>query len=173
MSNERDELAELVSCHDTYCYFEDERGSGSECSCGTEICPGLEYAPPAHVGHLTDAILAAGYRKPSQWIPAEHPDGGYKVADEKDIPWLLVNREWLMSEVKRLTPRTVTTAEALDALPVGSVVLGFFDPPAAWQKDSHGFWWCGTEHFRQGKTSGRLAGTTRRGLTVLHVGGER
>lgn len=68
MTTERDELAELISCHDSYCYFEDERGSGSECSCGTEICPGLEYAPAAHVGHLTDAILAAGYRKPL-WSP--------------------------------------------------------------------------------------------------------
>lgn len=73
---------------------------------------------------IADAVIAAGYRKASPWIPASvHDGGGYKVADEKDIPWLLANREWLLSEVKRLTPRTVTTAEELDALPVGSVVM--------------------------------------------------
>ncbi|GAB2767276.1 hypothetical protein [Sinomonas soli] len=79
---QRDKLAEMISCHDSYHYFEDERGSGSECSCGTEICPGLEYAPAAHVGHLTDALLVDGYRR----------------------------------------LRTVTAADELDKLPLGSVV---------------------------------------------------
>ena len=77
-----------------------------------------------------------------------------------------MNREWLLSEVRRLTPRTVTTAKELDALPVGSVVLGFFRPPVAWLQGRDGIWWCETEEFRQGKSSRALA---RGGeLTVLH-----
>jgi hypothetical protein len=84
----------------------------------------IEGLSDAFYGRCADAILAAGYRKPSPWIPADHHDGGgYKVAESGDIPWLLVNREWLMSEVNRLTPRTITTAAELDALGFRAVIL--------------------------------------------------
>ena len=88
---------------------------------------------------VADAILAEGYRKPSPWIPADHHDGGgYKKAGPEDIPWLLVNIEWLMSEVKRLTPREIRSADELDALPVGSVVLDVDGEP--WKKLRPNLW---------------------------------
>lgn len=122
-----------------------------------------------------DALLDAGYRKPSPWIPADiHDGGGYKAADEKDIPWLLVNREWLLSEVRRLTPRTVSTSMDLDALPEESAVaLIWTDGTNAviLQKED-GYWWPTKDS--RGYTSAMLwdqrAGAT---LTVLHVGGDR
>jgi hypothetical protein len=137
-------------------------------------CPGCERVitagpnSPEHAEHLRDAILAAGYRKPSPWIPADHHDGGgYKVADEKDIPWLLVNREWLLSEVKRLTPRTVTTVEELDALPAGSVVLG----KKPWIKTAPDLYEDGGICVET--TISLLIEQRGRGVTVLHVGGDR
>lgn len=66
-------------------------------------------------------------------------------------------------------PRTVTTAEELDALPVGSVVLDHAQPPCAWQKDGDGIWWFAMAHYRQGKDSARLAAQIN-GVTVLHRG---
>jgi hypothetical protein len=94
-ATERDKLAELISCHDSYGYFEDERGSGSECSCGTEICPGLEYAPAAHVGHLTDVILAAGYQRLDALIEKAQGEcqrniagGDYDTTPVQALRWL-------------------------------------------------------------------------------------
>ena len=58
-------------------------------------------------------------------------------------------------------PRTITTPEELDALPVGSIILDVEND--AWQKMTSGSWSCADQV--NGSPSGYLA------ATVLHVGG--
>jgi hypothetical protein len=81
MSNERDELANVIVQHPWLRGHTVEWPKGYCPTCRKPIEAG--HNSPAHAEHIADAILAIGYRKPA----------------------------------------VVTTAEELDALPVGSVVL--------------------------------------------------
>lgn len=70
-------------------------------------------------------------------------------------------------------PPIVTTAEELDALPVGSVVLVGLD---AWQKSDHyldeedALWWS-LDESKYGATLARHAELLHLTITVLHIGG--
>jgi len=175
MSNERDELADLL-CADAAA---DRVKTGGRALLVPVVRSKAEAA--------ADKILAAGYRKPltieneklviddglllldvgkctcSPYGSSHEHHCGFEYLDDLTKP---------LARAGYRKPRTVTTEEELDALPVGSVVLRngrafqrFAPRPAPF--DEYPMWRCGDGGFVR-STKG---GSSILPATVLHVGG--
>lgn len=130
----------------------------------TNLCPEYLRAGIRHLQRNCDMDCSV---HDEDWEACEQPDryDGERIAKAlADIPWLL-------DEVERLKPRTITTAEELEELPWGTVILvnpknGSY--PYACQKFVGKWYPVGTSFYH---TADSLL-VDGKEFTVLHVGSQ-